>query len=228
MEVEVNESGASRRQRVAVATLLAVVVATAGAAMAASPAGAQACDPIYGCTPSTPSTTPPNTSCRLDVTIVASGDVVDAFVVDAPANATIDITFDGEVAGSGTADAGGDAVIAFTVPPGIETGEHAVFAVGAGFSANCGTVFGSAVLSEGQTQTGAGADSAGADSAGVAGANAGRGGGSLARTGVEIGLLLAVAVVLVLVGNRLVQRARRRRRRAARRPGDVRALAGHR
>ncbi len=49
-------------------------------------------------------------------------------------------------------------------------------------------------------------------------------GGGLARTGIEIAAFLALALVLLIAGNTLVQMARRRRRRLAREQNRVRDL----
>lgn len=216
--------------RSGVAAATTVLVAAAAVVLGAAPATAQTCDPAYGCPPTIPSTTAPPTTCSVEAEIVTSGDLVDVAVFDAPANALVDLTFDGQVVATGRANASGDATITFTVPDGTGEGSHTVFAVGAGFSANCGTVQGAAVLGGGEDAGGGGSGGGGS---GGAGAGAGRGsdgvlGGSLARTGIEIGLLLAVALVLVLAGHRFLRSARRRRRRAARRLNDVPALTARR
>jgi hypothetical protein len=90
-----------------------------------------------------------------------------------------------------------------------------VFAVGSTFSASCGTVTDAAVQSVQETQQ--------PTTSGTRVGNAG--GGSLARTGMEIGLLLAIAVVLILVGQRFLAAARRRRRRRARARNTPTSLA---
>lgn len=216
LEVTMGEHGRHHGRSTVRALVAAAVALGALALVHAPPATAAQCDPVYGCTPTTPAPPPP-TVCRLDTDAVVAGQIVNAFVSEAPANAVIEITFDGTVVGTGQASPAGEATIAFTVPAGIQPGEHAVFAVGAGFSADCGTVDSVEVLSGG----GSNPDVEGG------GAARSSGGRSLARTGIEIGLLLAIALVLLLAGDRLVRMARRRRRRAARRLNKVTELQPH-
>jgi hypothetical protein len=204
---------------------LATVLVIAAAPFSAATATAQQCDPFYGCSPapSVPPSTPP--TCSTSATVATGGQVLSASVANAPAGAAIQITIDGVTAGSGAADATGSATITFTVPVGIAPGSHAVFAVGAGFSASCGelSVEGvqSNVVENPAPGGGAAGDVAGNDVA------RGRGGSSLARTGIELALLLAIALALLVVGRRLVAVERRRRRRRARQHNVIADLADH-
>ena len=191
----------------------------------ASAASAQQCDPAYGCNPSTTAPTGPPPSCSVDVGVVVGGQVANATVVNAAGGAAIQITLDGAPAGSGVADGAGSATVAFTVPEGIAPGSHAVFAIGAGFSASCGEVtvegVGSNVVEN--PQPGAG----GAGDVGAGEIDRGVSGGSLARTGIEVALLLVIALVLLLVGRWLVGIERRRRRRRARQRNVIADMADH-
>jgi hypothetical protein len=100
----------------------------------------------------------------------------------------------------------GSVTLSFVVPTNATGGNHTIVFVGAGFQCDPTNGTGLPVgvldleISRGATTT-----------------VAGTGGGSLARTGIEIALYLAVALALLVVGFLLVQEARRRRRRAARR-----------
>lgn len=178
----------------------AVLVLTAVPA-AASVASAQTCDQVYGCPPppTEPGTTP---ACSLDATAAAAGDTVTAAVTGLDPGEAVQITLDGEVQASGTGDASGNADVSFVVGD-LDEGSHPVFAVGAGFSASCGSLTGTAVLGETVTRDGR----AGGGSGG------GTRGNSLARTGFGIGALLVVAVLLVVLGQRLLAERRRRLRR---------------
>lgn len=203
--------------------LAAVLVVAAAPFTAAATADAQQCDPFYGCSPAPsvpPSTTP---SCSTSASVATAGQVLSASVASAPAGASIQITVDGVAAGSGTADSAGSATIAFTVPAGIAPGSHTVFAVGAGFSASCGELGVEGVQSNVVENPAQGGGAAGD----VAGNDVARGGGSLARTGIELALLLAIALALLLVGRRMVAAERRRRRRRARQHNVIADLADH-
>jgi hypothetical protein len=190
----------ARPRQLLVATLLAVIAVP----LAASASTAQTCDPYYGCgTTTTGGSLPP--SCSQAGGAVSGGEVRFATVDHVPAGATIRITFDGVTVGSGLASATGHANVAFTVPDEVGPGVHPVFAIGAAFSVACGTF--------GTTEAPQPAD--------VAGNNAERGASSLPRTGIEIAFLVALAVVLVVGGQRLVAYELRRRRRVGRRHNAV-------
>lgn len=203
-------------------SVLGVVLVVALAPILATTAAAQQCDPVYGCSPTTSVPTTPPASCSLNAEVVTGGQIVTATVANAPAGAAIQVTIDGVPAGSGVADAAGSASITFTVPEGIAPGSHAVFAVGAGFSASCGELSVSGVGSEVVENTPPGGPSA------VEGDDVGRGGGGggLARTGIEVAALLAIALLLIVVGRHLVAAERRRRRRRARQHNAITDLAG--
>lgn len=203
-------------------SVLGVVLVVALVPILATTAAAQQCDPVYGCSPSTSVPTTPPASCSLSAELASGGQIVTATVANAPAGAAIQITLDGVPAGSGVADAAGSASISFTVPEGIAPGSHAVFAVGAGFSASCGAFSVSGVASEVVENTPPGGPTT-VESGGV---ERGRSGGGLARTGIEVAALLAIALLLIVVGRHLVAAERRRRRRRARQHNVITDLAG--
>jgi hypothetical protein len=194
---------------VAVALLCTAVPAFAPAA------SAQECDPVYGCPPVTePGTTEP--VCSINATTVSGGETVTASVTDLTPGAAFQVTVDGSVVANGIGDASGNANVSFTVAQGISEGSHPVFVVGAGFSASCGSLTGATVgagVIENTTTTTTAAVGAGNGNRVAA--------GSLARTGVEIAFLLALAACLILVGQRLLAVRRRRLRRR----NDVATLA---
>jgi hypothetical protein len=208
--IDARSGRGARRGRFA----LGLGLALATMSLAAPGAGAQACDPVYGCDPSTtiPESTPP--TCSLDATSAGAGEVVVASVDHAPAHAAIQITVAGVAAAGGVADGAGHAEIAFSLPASIDPGAHEVFAIGAGLSASCGPLSADLVL--GQVVTPGPEVSAGGGS---------RGGGALARTGIEVALLLPIAAALLLVGGWFVARERRRRRRLSRRRNAIVNLA---
>jgi len=212
-------AGPRRRGRHVLATALVI----AAAPHMASTASAQQCDPAYGCTPSPPAPTSPAPICVVNAAFVTGGQVATVSVTGAPTAAAIQITLDGVPAGSGVAAAAGSATIAFTVPDGIAPGSHAVFAVGATFSASCGAVGVEGVAGnvvESSPPGGTGAVGAGEIDRGVSG-------GALARTGIELALLLVIALVLLVAGRHLVASERRRRRRGARQQNVIADLADH-
>jgi hypothetical protein len=174
----------------------------------ASAASAQECDPVYGCPPVTePGTTPPE--CSINATTVSGGETVTTSVTDLTPGAAFQVTVDGSVVANGVGDASGNANVSFTVAQGISEGSHPVFVVGAGFSASCGSLtgvdVGAGVIDNTTTTTAGG---------GVgAGGGARVGAGSLARTGVEVAFLLALAACLIIVGQRVLAVRRRRLRR---------------
>jgi hypothetical protein len=172
---------------VTAALLLAVTASlvTATAAFAAQPQ----IDPAYGPPPPPPPVF--NPSCSLSVSTAAAGDPVTGTIDGAAPESEVTVTYDGEAMKSGSTDANGHASIEFTVPATASPGLHEVVFAGAGFS--CAT-----------------------DITQVLGTSISRspgGSGSLARTGIQVAFLLAVALVLLIVGLQLVRRARRQRRR---------------
>lgn len=194
------------------AALLIVGVGSLGVASAAS--GQE--DP-YGST-STTSTTAPSSDpvCGTSLESAQVGASVTATVSNVPPGTTVRILFNGSEVASGTADvqaqsvggpvlfggvslpaqANGSVSLKFAVPD-VPPGTYTIAAVGDTFTVICG--------SGGFT---------------VLGASQG-GGGSLARTGVFAGLLLAIALVLLLVGRALMEESKRRKRRARRAGGSA-------
>lgn len=131
---------------------------------------------------------------------------------------SVRLLFDGQQVAQGTAQGPGSSPqvnfdMSFTVPD-VEPGQYEVTAVGTTFTVRC------------TGPAGRGFEVLGADqSRGIGG----EGGFSLARTGIYVALLFAVAVALLLVGCVLVSRARRRQkaeRRALEASRRHRAAAG--
>jgi hypothetical protein len=203
--------GPTRRRHLAAlgAGLVAVL-------MLAAPAAAQE-DP-YGST-STTHATGPQPSCRLDEPSVTPGSTTVAHVHAAPRGSTVRIFFDGEPVAEAQANGPGSSPqvnidISYTVPD-VDPGSYEVTAVGATFTASCGnqSVEGETVVGGKQVER---------DSVDSRGATGGLG-GSLPRTGLAIGMLLAAAVALILGGRALLDRARLRSeamRRWPRSPGS--------
>lgn len=169
--------------------------------------GGSSCDPAYGCQPP-PSSSPPAPACSVSSKIVAPGQSLTARIERLTPGTEVTLLFDGSAVGRATAttrpgQTSASADVNFVVPSDARPGQHTLVFSGAGVSCDAtgGTgltvAAGVAVLGESTTRVGAGT--------GV--------GGSLARTGITIAVLLAVAVALLAVGWRLVQGARRRRRR---------------
>lgn len=200
-----------RRHRLAAAATMIVGVwlgtaVPAAPATAAPIAVAQACDPAYGCPPSS---VPPviNPVCTISPASAAAGDVVTATLSNVPVGREVKLLFDGQVVAQGVTSgsgATGSVGLSFTVQAGTTAGLHTVVFVGAGFQ--CDPTNGAgyrivSVLGESQTRQPTSGSSV----------------GTLARTGIAIALLLAIALVLVIAGSALVRATRRRRRRAERR-----------
>lgn len=180
--------------------------------LAASPAvaaPAQTCDPVYGCPPTSPPPRPTPT-CTISAKAGLPGETVTGTVTWIPEGTTAYLALDGVVQSQGNADGSlgggyGSATLTFRIPSDMQPGKHNVVLFGAGFS--CDPTFGGGfqVLAGGVL---------GAETSRSAGGGA-VGGASLARTGIEVALLLAIGLALVVVGANLVRDARRRRRRAA-------------
>lgn len=180
---------------------MAVVVALSVAFLAGTPASAQE-DP-YG---STTTTRPPGgePSCHLRTRSGVVGSRATVTVRAVPRGTTVRVLFDGQQVAEGQATGPGSSPrmnidIDFTVPE-AEPGAHEVTAVGVDFSVSCRTGTGARfeVLASGESRGG---------------------GGSLARTGVYVGLLVAVAGALLVAGRALLVESKRRRRRAGRSAG---------
>jgi hypothetical protein len=148
----------------------------------------------------------------------APGTSIVGTITGVPVGTVATVTFDGEKVGqatatadgqgraapgavrpighlSVTAEASGGAIIRFMVPSDAAPGPHTVVMSGAGVSCSPVGDAGFAVL----------------------GTSVVRGGsGPLSRTGTDLALYLAVALVLLVAGWQLVRSARRRRRRVTR------------
>ena len=201
----------------AVALLVVVVGLSTAAASASTRTLAQTCtDSTYGCTPSTP---PPsiNPTCSMSETGAAAGDVVSATLSNVPVGTHTQLLFDGQDVAEGDATgsgANGSVTLSFTIPASTPPGTHTVVFVGAGFQCDAtnGKGLTVGVLSEQFTRAPTSGDTPRSAPSGL---------GGLARTGIEVALLLAVAIALVLLGSVLVDAARRRHRRAVRRRNRV-------
>jgi hypothetical protein len=229
------------RQRGGVRSWLVLLAVVLGALLLAGPAGAttatgatgrQACDPVYGCPPTSP---PPSASVHCSVSTAAAhpGDVVLVTVTNVAVGTELSVAIDGVVVaksvatadGQGTqtaaalAPAGhlsarqaqtGGAVIKFTVPAWLSPGSHSLVVFGAGVSCTP-SPSGFQVLGEQMVN-----ELPRSDVAGVLGRSDSRSGGVLALTGMWIALLLAIALVLMIIGAYLIREARRRRKARAR------------
>lgn len=205
------------------AALLAAVVVLLGAAPGeAAPAQTDSCDDIYGCPPPPP---PPgiDPQCSLSSRSAEVGAQITATITNIPVGTEVTLHFDGTEVGKETAtadgqgqtalaaltpvghlsvsapaqDASGGVVMTFRVPNTTPGSDHTVVFSGAGFSC----------------------DATGGQGFEVAGGSIARpgGGGSLSDTGIEVGIYLAIALVLLLAGTQFVRMARARRRRIERR-----------
>jgi hypothetical protein len=218
-----------RAATVVAASLVAAIVivfflpASSEAASSARPtpqATPTTCDPAYGCPP--PTTTPAiNPACSISPTSAQVGTTLTATLTNVPVGTVVTLLFDGNVVeqktatadGQGqsalriirpaghlsvsarTADVTGGVVITFTVPASAAVGTHSIVFSGAGFS--CDPTLGNGFQ--------------------VLGSTVGKpGGGSLATTGAQIALYVAIGLVLLIVGWQFVRAARRRRRRLLR------------
>lgn len=191
--------------------LVALVLAVPGVATA-QPGRAAQCDPAYGCGPPPPPSAQGQATCSLSTDRAAPGESVTATVSNIPSGAEVSVAFDGAVVGSGTAKADspgsqqGTAKVDWTVPADATSGNHTVNAFGAGF--NC-----DATLGVGFTVVLGATESRGAG-----------GGGALARTGINLATYLFAALLLIVVGSRVVHEGRRRQRRVLRRRNQVHRL----
>jgi hypothetical protein len=194
-------------------TLLTIGVVAAVSVCFAGPASGQTPDDPYGeTTTSGPGAPTPAASCELSITSGEPGASVTATVSNVPFGTTVRILFGGIEVGRGTTPVQGQSVgapvllggrvlprqaarttlsIDFVVPD-VEPGSYLVTAVGVDFTCRC------------SPETGGMFDV-------LAAAVGRRGGGALARTGIYVLLLLAIAFALLVVGRVLVQESRRRR-----------------
>lgn len=174
-----------------------LVVALAVVAQAA-PASAQ-CGP-YGCPPAPPEAAPfPEGTCVLSITSAEPGASVQAEVRNVPVGTTVELRVNGEPVGSQTATTprqGSDPPVSdltFTFAAPAAPGAYEVVAVGPAFQAVCTSelaVLGTQATNQPRSESSR---------------------GSLARTGVAIGLLVALGIALIVVGRAVHARADRRR-----------------
>ena len=195
-------SGYRWRAAVTVAALCTMLVSQMATA------GAQ--DP-YGSTTTTAGPPGQTPSCQLKDDSAPPGGSATVAVRSVPRGDEVRVLFDGqEVASAEATGPGGsphvNVDITFTVPETAEAGPHQVAASGPTFSVEC--------------QTGNGDDFEVTPEGEVMGAQETRGEGSggtgLARTGIYVGFLLALAAVLLLLGRALMDASHLQRRQAAR------------
>ncbi|MEO7555895.1 MAG: hypothetical protein ABIV94_04740 [Acidimicrobiales bacterium] len=203
------------------------------AASAATTAGAQTCDPAYGCTPTTP---PPGSPASCNVVPASAGPdvVVTVRLTNVGLDVPVNLTFDGKVINGGLTTADGKGTTSSALPVvTAAAGKHPLLLVGAGIL--CDPTAGAQFevlpptgrLGISQTATG-GIELSFKLAAATAATPPGSGGsGSLARTGMQIALFLAAALVALVIGWSLVQAARRRRRRVEQARNEVRDLSHH-
>ena len=180
--------------------LLAMLAGLVAVLMLAAPAAAQ--DDPYGGTSTTRPAPGPRPTCRVKPDSVTPGSTAVARVNAVPRGSTVRVTFDGEQVAEAQADGPGSSPhvnidIPYTVPD-VEPGSYEVTAVGATFTASCGSQ-----RVEGEVL----GDQIERDPDGSGG---GVLGGSLPATGLTVGLLVAVAVALILGGRVLLDRSRKR------------------
>ena len=197
----VRDSRAMGSARRGIAVLVGVLVALALSASFTSPAGAQDDDP-YGNTTTTSAPPGQTPSCLLRTEAGAVGSRASVTVRSVARGSTVRLLFDGRQVASAEATGPGNSArtnvdIDFTVPE-AQPGMHEVTAVGADFTASCRTSHGDGfeVVADGE----------------VLGATVTRdqGGSSLPKTGVYLGILLATAVGLLLLGRALLAGSKRR------------------
>lgn len=190
-------------RRVGIIAVLLLAIAPAAAAQ----------DGPYG---STTTTTAPDRdlvpSCTSDLTVGAPGISGVLTIDNAPFGATVRVLIGGAEAGRatapdavpGTSEEAAVLAVPFSIPD-LAAGRYSVTAVGADFTVTCAPV----------------------STVEVAGVTEERAGGLLPRTGVYLALLAVLAIVLLIVGQRLVSTSRRRRLRssAVRRPSTEHAGA---
>jgi hypothetical protein len=169
--------------------LFAVTLAATALAGAPQAAG-QACEPgVYGCPTTTSTTSGTGTTIELDVTEGEPGTVVRARACGYTEGAAVSVTFGGAEVGSGVAGTDACVNVTFTVPD-VEPGIRQVCASSAGRPTPCAEFTVTGVLAGGAT-------------AGESGRGGGAGAGALARTGMAIGLLAVLGLLLVAGGKAL-------------------------
>lgn len=203
--------GRLARTTIVAVSLLIVLLGPASIAAAQDPS-----DPYGGTTTTTATDPGPRPSCTLRTSAAAPGSTATVRVEAAPRGTTIEVRFDGASVASETATGPGssprvDVDIDFTVPSDASPGEHTVIAVGADFSAACGTANSGGVEVLGAEQSQGGGDG---------------GGSALPHTGVYVAVLVAVGLALLVAGRALLEAGRRRRRREAHAPRRHLASSG--
>jgi hypothetical protein len=148
-------------------------------------------EPPYGGTSTTTTGEGGGVTCDLSASRGSSGQTATATVEGVTVGETVRIVFDGEEVAREVATAT-TVVIEFTVPE-RPRGSYEVAAVGDTFTTSCGRTGGRFTIVQGATTERGDA-----------------GGGSLPRTGIYVGLLVAVALGLLLLGRALL-RARHHR-----------------
>ncbi len=216
----------NRSMRGMAAVALASVLALLAAIVLPGTAGSTPITPAEALarTASTNGTPPPGEDvtpeCGLSVQAGVAGTVVLVGVGGLPDGTSIQVLFNGVQVAQGVAETpeagdedalgvGGEfaaaprhgrsvavrafaALLSFTISSTTPAGTYDVRAVGAGFNVSCG-----------------------AFTVQVAGSSS-RGGGVMAFTGLNVSLLLAIAIVCLIVGRALIQASRERRRRRSR------------
>ena len=172
-----------------------------GAVLGAGPSAAQVCDPIYGCIPTSETTESVQQSCNASTPAATTGETVNVTAFNVPPNITLEFRLGGQVVAteqSGAATAFSAAAPGFTdvstsfTVPSLPPGNYELSASGPGYFASCTDAGGFGVQAQ-QLRRDDG------------------GGGSLARTGMTIGLLLLLAIALVAVGRAVLAASDRRR-----------------
>ena len=177
-----------------VGVAVVATLATGAGVATAAPRQQQVCDENgENCHP--PAEGDIHARCSLSNTDVTAGETVVGHIEGVPDGAQVTVTFEGTPVGQGTASAqagqsSASADIPFSVPSDAKPGQNTVTFSGAGFTCSV-SVQVTAVLGENVTS----------------------GGGPLARTGVQIAVLVAVALVLLVVGAQLRAASRNRKRR---------------
>ena len=189
--VERRKAGTPRLGRRALSGLGAVLalLALVGVWMPTLPAGAQAiCDPYSGCNTTTTSTAPRQAATLvLSTNVGRPGERIHVHACGFQPGAAVNVTFNGVVIGSATADANGCIDLDVTIP-NVAPGQYQLCVVSAGVAPMCQTF---TVLGESFRQ-----------------------GGALSFTGFHAAAAVALGLIAIVLGRLLVNRNRRRPRRA--------------
>lgn len=180
-------------------------------ALTTGPAAAQTCYPPGSPECSTTTTTAPQTITVSDETLVA-GQSFRVRVGGFRAGETVTFTIDGQVIGTGVADAQGFVDVMLTLPAGIDPGQQTILASGTGADGQ------PLVVTRVVTVTGvpiATANPQAVNNPGGTTSSTPRSGGSLARTGLFVVPITAGGLALVATGAVLSRSARKRKAVAA-------------